>query len=146
MCGLRVEDVDFMRGSVTPRFQVDDTPLRTDRSEATIPILRDLALLLSESVRTWGTGNVATTGLGVPVRDLQLQRALRAFRAGVAGLPAAFTFHDTRHHYASLLSAGAADIKMVQERGTSRRGSRWTPTGIYLTRKTTRPATSSGVR
>ncbi|WP_061230038.1 tyrosine-type recombinase/integrase [Dietzia cinnamea] len=116
VCGLRVADVDFMRGAVTPRFQADGRPLKTDGSEATVPIPRDLALLLSESVRTWGTDHVVTNGFGGPARDFQIQRAVRAARGMVPGLPAAFTFHDTRHHYASLLIAGGADIKMVQAR------------------------------
>lgn len=116
VCGLRIEDVDFMRGSVTPRFQADGAPLKTDGSEATVPIPRDLALLLSESVRTWGTDYAVTNGFGAPARDFQIQRAVRAVRGRVPGLPEAFTFHDTRHHYASLLIAGGADIKMVQAR------------------------------
>lgn len=116
VCGLRVEDVDFMRGAVTPRFQSGGAPLKTDGSESTVPIPRDLALILSESVRTWGTGHVVTNGFGGPVRDFQVQRAVRDVRGRVPGLPEAFTFHDTRHHYASLLIAGGADIKMVQAR------------------------------
>ena len=116
VCGLRIEDVDFMRGAVTPRFQADGRPLKTDGSGATVPIPRDLALMLSESVRTWGTDRVVTNGVGGPVKDFQIQRAVRSARGLVPGLPAAFTFHDTRHHYASLLIAGGADIKMVQAR------------------------------
>lgn len=116
VCGLQVTDVDFMRGAVTPRFQADGRPLKTDGSEATVPVPRDLALMLSESVGTWGTNFVVTNGAGGPARDFQIQRAVRKIRADVDGLPEAFTFHDTRHHYASLLIAGGADIKMVQAR------------------------------
>jgi integrase len=45
-----------------------------------------------------------------------IERALRAVRAEVAGLPEGFTFHDLRHFLASLLIASGADIKTVQAR------------------------------
>jgi hypothetical protein len=45
-----------------------------------------------------------------------LQRAFRAARAKVAGLPAGFRFHDLRHYYASLLITSGADVKVVQAR------------------------------
>ena len=46
----------------------------------------------------------------------QLQRAIRAARAKVAGLPDGFRFHDLRHYLASLLIASGADVKVVQAR------------------------------
>lgn len=116
VCGLRVDDVDFMRGSVTPRFQTGGAPLKTSGSEMTVPVPRDLALLLSESVATWGTDYVVTNGLGGPARDFQVERAVREARGRVPGLPERFTHHDCRHHYASILIAGGADIKTIQAR------------------------------
>jgi hypothetical protein len=46
----------------------------------------------------------------------QLQRAFRAARAQVRGLPEGFRFHDLRHFYASLLINKGLDVKVVQAR------------------------------
>jgi len=116
VCGLRVDDVDFMRGAVTPRFQADGAPLKTHGSEATVPIPRDLAVTLSESVARYGGDYVVTDELGQPVKTFVIERAIRRARVKVDGLPERFTFHDTRHHYASLLIAGGADVKTIQTR------------------------------
>lgn len=45
-----------------------------------------------------------------------LERAMRAARAKVPGLPAGFRYHDLRHYLASLLIAHGADVKTVQAR------------------------------
>ncbi|MFN7244700.1 MAG: tyrosine-type recombinase/integrase [Dietzia cercidiphylli] len=116
VCGLRVEDVDFMRGAVTPRFQAGGAPLKTPGSESTVPIPRDLAVTLSESVARYGGSHVVTNELGQPVKTFVIERAVRRARSTVEGLPEGFTFHDTRHHYASLLIAGGADVKTIQAR------------------------------
>src|SRR5699024_2430869 len=107
---------DFMRGAVTPRFQADGAPLKTHGSEATVPIPRDLAVTLSESVARYGGDYVVTDELGQPVKTCVIERAIRRARVKVDGLPERFTFHDTRHHYASLLIAGGADVKTIQTR------------------------------
>jgi hypothetical protein len=44
--GLRVADVNFLRGVVHPAQQWPDKPLKTDGSAQPIPIPQDLALLL----------------------------------------------------------------------------------------------------
>ena len=46
----------------------------------------------------------------------QLQRAFRAARSAVEGLPEGFRFHDLRHYYASLLISSGLDVKVVQTR------------------------------
>jgi integrase len=46
----------------------------------------------------------------------QLQRAFRAARSAVDGLPEGFRFHDLRHFYASLLISKGLDVKVVQAR------------------------------
>lgn len=116
VCGLRVEDVDFMRGAVTPRFQGGGAPLKTPGSEATVPIPQDLALTLSASVAKYGGEYVVTDEVGRPVKTFVIEREIRRARGRVEGLPEGFTFHDTRHHYASLLIAGGADVKTIQAR------------------------------
>jgi integrase len=50
-CGLRVADVDFMRGIVHPKQQWNGAPLKTAACDAAIPIPQDLALLLAASVK-----------------------------------------------------------------------------------------------
>jgi integrase len=41
VAGLRVTDVDFIRGVVHPKQQWSDKPLKTDGSDQPIPIPRD---------------------------------------------------------------------------------------------------------
>jgi len=49
-CGLRVADVDFMRGVVSPALQYPAEPVKTDMSHTPIPIPESLALTLSSHV------------------------------------------------------------------------------------------------
>jgi integrase len=46
-CGLRVSDVDFMRGIVSPAVQYPADPLKTETSRTAVPIPSSLALELS---------------------------------------------------------------------------------------------------
>jgi integrase len=50
--GLKVADVDFIRGIVHPQQQWNDQPLKTPGSGEEVPIPQDLALLLSASVQS----------------------------------------------------------------------------------------------
>ena len=43
-CGLRVADVDFMRGVVSPAVQYPAEPLKTETSQTPVPIPQSLAL------------------------------------------------------------------------------------------------------
>ena len=45
-----------------------------------------------------------------------MERAVRAARPRVAGLPEDFRFHDLRHYLASLLIASGLDVTVVQHR------------------------------
>ena len=53
--GLRVSDVDFMRGTVSPVQQYPADPLKTDMSRTPVPIPEDLALLLAAHVGQFST-------------------------------------------------------------------------------------------
>lgn len=64
VCGLRIGDVDFMRGVVSPVQQWPGKPLKSDKSQTPIPIPQELALQLSASVARWGSPYVVTDGLG----------------------------------------------------------------------------------
>ena len=114
--GLRVGDVDFVRGVIHPVQQWPAEPLKTDGSEAEIPIPNDLALLLSASVAQWPGDVMVTNGRGGMCGPWVIERAVREARPLIEGLPQGFSFHDLRHYFASLLIASGADIKTVQAR------------------------------
>ena len=118
-CGLRVEDVDFIRGVVHPRMQYGGAPLKTDGSAALIPVPHELTLLLSAAVARhpsdWMVPR-SITGGDRPCSPNTVEEAVRTARAKVNGLPEKFCFHDLRHYLASLLIASGADIKTVQAR------------------------------
>ena len=117
VCGLRVADVDFMRGIVTPAVQYPAEELKTETSRTPIPIPTSLALTLSAHVAEYAAdGWLMTNDGGGQLGPWQMQRAFRAARLQVAGLPEGFRFHDLRHYYASLLIASGADVKIVQTR------------------------------
>jgi len=66
---------------------------------------------------------VVANVLGEPVAPWSIERVMRATRSKVKGLPEGFRFHDLRH-FASLLIASGADVKVVQTRlrhGTGQR-------------------------
>jgi len=117
-CGLRVADVDFMRGIVAPAVQYPAEPLKTDTSKTPVPIPQSLALELSAHVAAtsrrgdWLLGNL----WGEQLAPWTLERAIRAARAKVPGLPPNFRYHDLRHYLASMLIADGADVKVAQAR------------------------------
>lgn len=113
VCGLRVVDVDFMRGVISPAVQYPDDPLKSDTSRTPVPIPRSLAVDLSVGAgeRTW----LVETPFGEQVGPWQIDRAVREAR-GPAGMPDGFRFHDLRHYFASLLISAGADVKVVQAR------------------------------
>lgn len=115
-CGLRVQDVDFMRGIVTPAQQYPAEPLKTEASRTAVPIPAELALDLSASVQRWPGEHVLTDGRGGQAAPWQLDRAVRAARVTIPGMSESFRFHDLRHYMASLLIASGADVKVVQAR------------------------------
>jgi integrase len=118
-CGLRVSDVDFMRGVIRPEVQYPAKPLKTECSKWPVPILESLTLLLSahaaRPVRN-GVESLLTDMWGQQLAPWTLERAIRDVRARVDGLPDCFRYNDLRHYFASLLIADGADIKTVQTR------------------------------
>lgn len=117
VAGLKVTDVDFIRGVVHPKKQWDGQPLKTKGSDAAVPIPQDLALLLSASVAKYPSDMMVTNGHGTEnCGPWIIQRVVRDIRSQIEGLPEGFSFHDLRHYLASLLIASGADIKTVQAR------------------------------
>lgn len=113
-CGLRVTDVDFMRGIVHPRVQYPAEELKTEMSKTPVPIPRTLALELSAHVERW-PGKTLLNRAGEQIPPSTIDYHVRKRRAD-AGLPDGFRFHDLRHYLASLLIADGADVKVVQTR------------------------------
>jgi integrase len=109
VCALRVADVDFMRGIITPAVQWPEAELKTEMSRTAIPIPTSMALALSAAIQP---GQARLLGPA----PWTLDRTFRAVRGRVPGLAAGFRFHDLRHYFASLLIASGADVKTVQTR------------------------------
>jgi integrase len=115
-CALRIADVDFMRGIVSPSIQWPADPVKSETSRTPVPIPRLLALELSAAVKRWQGVTVVADDVGRPCSPWELQRAMRTARAKVDGLPEGFRYHDLRHYFASLLITSGADVKVVQKR------------------------------
>ncbi len=115
-CGLRVADVDFMRGVVHPVVQYPAEPLKSETSRTAVPIPAELAAMLSAQVARWRAETLLTDLYGHQLAPWTLERAVRAARGKVDGLPEGFRFHDLRHYLASLLIASGTDVKVVQAR------------------------------
>lgn len=116
IAALRVTDVDFMRGIITPAIQYPDLPLKTEMSKLPIPIPADLALELNRVPAKWGSQTLVVGAYGRPVAPYTIETEWRRARATVEGLPEGFRIHDLRHYFASLLIAAGLDVKVVQAR------------------------------
>ncbi|MFC7382858.1 site-specific integrase [Sphaerisporangium rhizosphaerae] len=115
-CGLRIEDVHFLRREIAPAVQYPAEPLKTDMSRETIPIADALVTVLAQQVGGREEGTVLVDDDGGALGPWKVERHMRRIRRGVDGLPDGFRFHDLRHFYASLLIASGADVKVVQHR------------------------------
>ncbi len=117
VCGLRVHDIDFMRGVISPTSQYPAVPLKTDTARTAVPIPQSLALTLSAHVARFSAdGYVLVNEWGDQLSPRTLQRAMRSARETVLDLPPNVRFHDLRHYLASMLIASGADVKVVQAR------------------------------
>jgi integrase len=116
-CGLRPQDVDFMRGIVHPQVQYPAEQLKTKISRTPVPVPASLAAELSAQIARYGRHETLLTGHdGRQLSPWAVERAMRTARKKVQGLPAGFRYHDLRHYLASLLIASGADVKTVQAR------------------------------
>lgn len=117
-CGLRVADVDFMRGIVHPTVQYPAEPLKSETAQTAVPVSQSLAAELSAHVARFPRRGewLLSNEWGKQLAPWTLERAVRAARTEAEGLPVDFRYHDLRHYYASLLIASGEDVKVVQER------------------------------
>lgn len=129
VCGLRVSDIDFMRGIVRPVVQYPADELKTEVSRSPVPVPADLALMLSRHVELHPSKWVLSDPIGRQLGPWVLERAFRAAKEQVNGVPEGLRFHDLRHYFASLLIASGCDVKIVQAR--LRHSSPMTTLGTY---------------
>jgi integrase len=117
-CGLRVSDIDFMRGVVHPTVQYPAQPLKTEMSRTAVPIPESLAFELSAHVKAFPGEEewLLFNEWGDQLSPRTLQRAFIQARDRVPGLTPAFRYHDLRHYLASLLIASGSDVKVVEAR------------------------------
>jgi integrase len=129
-CGLRVADVDFMRGVISPAVQYPAEELKSETSRTPIPIPATLAAELSAQVAAYPAETLLTNAWGQQLTPWSLERHVRNARDKVrtnaekarkkgedaTDIPADFRYHDLRHYLASLLIASRADVKTVQAR------------------------------
>lgn len=94
---LRIAEVDFMRGIVSPSIQWPSNLLKSETSRTPVPIPRLLALELSAAVKRWQGVMVVADDMGRLCSPWELQRAMQTARAKVDGLPEGFRYHDLRH-------------------------------------------------
>lgn len=117
-CGLRIVDLDLMRGAWTPALQYPAKPLKTECSTTPVSFGQTLALELAAHIEESAelrTGDwLLVNQWGDQMTPWTLQRAMRAARAKVEGLPEGFRYHDLRHYFASMLIEDGADVKKVQ--------------------------------
>jgi len=116
IAALRVHDVDFMRGIITPSIQYPGEPLKTEMSRTPIPIPLELAVELNRNPVKWGSETIVVGAYGRSVSPYTIETAFKAARENIPGLPEGFRVHDLRHYYASLLISAGLDIKTVQAR------------------------------
>jgi integrase len=116
IAALRVTDVDFMRGVISPAIQYPAEPLKTEMSKTPIPIPLELALELNRVPTKWGSPTLVVGAFGRPVAPYTIETAFAKARVTVKGLPKGFRIHDLRHYFASLLIASGLDVKLVQAR------------------------------
>ena len=113
---LRVEDVDFMRGVITPAIQYPREPLKSETSKTPVPIPRELAVELNRNPSILGSETIVAAEHGKPMAPYTFETRFRDARGTIDGLPEGFRFHDLRHYFASLLISQGLDVKVVQKR------------------------------
>lgn len=116
MIALRVQDVDFMRGVVTPAVQYGGGELKTEASRNSIPIPNEVALELARMPAAFGSETIIVNSWGRHMSPTMANALFSAACRRVVGLPKEFRIQDLRHYFASMLIAAGLDVKTVQAR------------------------------
>ncbi len=119
LCGLRVRNVNFLRGEVHVVEQInqrsgDFAPLKTEASRRVVPIGPATVQVIEEQLRRVPRApeeTVFCTRVGRPLSSSSVAAQFRKV-ARVAGVDT--TFHALRHFYASSLISAGASVVMVQ--------------------------------
>ena len=80
---LRPDDVDFMRGVVSPAVQWPAEPLKSEISKTPVPIPNELALLLSAAVAIGDGTTIVTNEAGRAAGPWAIERAVRDVRRAI---------------------------------------------------------------
>lgn len=115
VAGLRREDVNWLKGVVSPVQQWPAEPLKTDESIADIPVPRELCELIAKDM-IFAQSHVLRNEWEHPAAPWVIERNFRVAANEIDGLPEGFRFHDLRHHFASLLIHSGLSVKEVQAR------------------------------
>ncbi len=117
LCGLRVQDVDFLRRVVRVEWQATPNgrelrPLKTRASRREIAVADDLLIVLDQ----WCAGQSPTDRVFRRADGAALghTRAGEALRVAARALGLSFTLHSLRHYYASLLIDSGVSVVGVQ--------------------------------
>lgn len=116
VAGLRVQDVDVDEGMIYPSVQHGDRELKSTMAATPLPIPLSLASYLAAAMGRFPGETVVTDGMGGSTSPWAIERAMRAARVKIEGLPEGFRFHDLRHFYATVLLGAGLDVKTVQVR------------------------------
>ena len=119
LCGLRVRNVNFLRGEVHVVEQInqrtgDFAPLKTEASRRVVPIGPATVAVIEEQLQRVPRGPEETVFCTKAGKALSSSSVSSQFRklARAAGVDT--TFHALRHFYASSLIASGASVVMVQ--------------------------------
>jgi hypothetical protein len=88
-CGLRVEDIDFLRAIVHPKVQYPARPLKTKTSKTPVPVPASLIEQCAIQVAAYGRHETLLTG--EDERQLSpwaIERVMRKARSEIKSLPA----------------------------------------------------------
>jgi integrase len=142
LLALRVADVDFLRRVVHVTGQLDSTgrraPPKTANSRRDVPLPSVTGETIAEHIRQFPPGPgglIFTPAPRKPFRSngsrnaggavltgepgtWRLSKQCVAYRAAaaVAGIPGAYSSHDLRHHYASVLLDAGESVHAVADR------------------------------
>ena len=122
LLGLRIEDVDFLRRTLTVERQRLQSgaigPVKSARSVRTVPLAEVVLAELAAHLQRLHGGQApepsAWLWLDDRARPLDYIRWKDAWERIRRDTLSAFSTHDLRHFYASALIAGGASVKQVQ--------------------------------